>query len=118
MSLNPGQVGGEAHRQTEWNELWLASSVSISDDIASALMYEGAWGVETLSPHSNPHFLPRLEDEPARTLPEVQLSDNWEWLVITFDPEVDESSARTIGQSVASESVSYTHLTLPTICSV
>ena len=56
MSLNPGEVGGEDHRQTEWNELWLAACTSVSDDIASNLMYEGAWGVETLSPTLDPHF--------------------------------------------------------------
>ena len=65
MTINPGQVGGEDHRQTEWNELWLAASTTISDDVAASLMYADAWGVETLAPHAN-HFLPRLEDEPAR----------------------------------------------------
>ena len=103
MSLNPGQVGGEDHRQTEWNELWLAASVSISDDIAASLMYEDAWGVETLSPHANPHFLPRLEDEPARTLPETALPENWEWLIITFAPTIDEDGARAIAESVSLE---------------
>ena len=103
MSLNPGEVGGEDHRQTEWNELWLAACTSVSDDIASNLMYEGAWGVETLSPTLDPHFLPRLEDEPARTLPEITLPGGWEWLVITFPPDTEESDAREIAAAAASE---------------
>lgn len=103
MTINPGQVGGEAHRQTEWNELWLAASPLISDDIAASLMYEEAWGVETLSPNLNPHFLPRLEDEPARVLPETELADGWEWLIITFSPETSESDAKEVAASVASE---------------
>jgi ribosomal protein L11 methyltransferase len=103
MTINPGQVGGEDHRQTEWNELWLAASTTISDDVAASLMYADAWGVETLAPHANPHFLPRLEDEPARVLPETQLAESWEWLIITFPPEVSEDDARGLAESVASE---------------
>ena len=76
---------------------------SVSDDIASNLMYEGAWGVETLSSTLDPHFLPRLEDEPARTLPEVTLQDGWEWLVITFPPDTKESDAKEIAAAAASE---------------
>mgnify|MGYP001221743353 CR=1 FL=1 len=100
---NPGKVQSEEHRQTEWSELWVAADGDISDDLAATLMYHEAWGVETLSPHTNPHFLPRLEDEPSRVLPPETLAEGWEWLVVTFPPEYQEDDARNLVTEVASD---------------
>ena len=56
MTLNPGQVGGEDQRQTEWNELWLAACQRPSPTMSLPhLMYADAWGVrDPCSPTLDP----------------------------------------------------------------